>query len=313
MSVACGIAQLVDAMSGAHIWAERYDRELTDVFEIQDEITLTVVTRVAGHTRAAVVSRLRARPTDSFSAYDYFLQAREYFGSDETARQAEPFLRKAIDLDPAFSDAHALKSMMLTITYMHDIQMHHLDDALACGHRALELDAVGALANHAVGYALMLLGRLDEAGHYLRRAMALNPNENYFRGDYAVWMNYTDDTAGALQLIEQALLRDPYANDWFWNARGNIETTAGKYEDALRSLHRMKTPTPWSQCYRAICYVELGQIAEAQKCLEMFRIALPGMVAADYFSVRPYADATAKKRMVDALTKLEASINRSVG
>jgi tetratricopeptide (TPR) repeat protein len=251
---------------------------------------------------------MRTRPTGNLSAYDLFLQARECFGSDETASRAEPFLRKAIELDPDFSDAHALLSMMHTIGYMHDIQTYHLHDALASAQRALELDPSGPLANHANGYALMFLHRLDEAGFYLRNAIELNPNEIYFRGEYANWMNYAGDSEGALREIKEALRRDPYANDWFWNVRGNIDTAAGRYTDALASMHRMKSPTPWSYCYRAICHVELGQLAQAQECLERFRLVVTHMTAADFIASRPYA-ATVSRRMVEALRQVETAIN----
>jgi adenylate cyclase len=246
------------------------------------------------------------------SAYDLFLQARECFGSDETASRAEPFLRRAVELDPDFSDAHALMSVMHTIGYLHDVQTCRLEDALASAHRALELDPTAPLANHALGYALMFLRRLDEAGHYLRNAIALNPNEIYFRGEYANWMHYAGDTEGALREIKEALCRDPYANDWFWDVLGNIETTAGKYAEALASLHRMKLPTPWSYCRQAICHVQLGQMVEAQKCIEKFRLMLPRTVAADYFTSKPYA-AAVSKRMVDALRRVETVMDREAG
>src|SRR5262249_31650949 len=77
--------ELIDVSSGAHVWAEQYDRALTDVFAMQDEITASVLNQIVGHARTVVATRIRAQPTGSLSAYDLFLQAREYFGSDPTA------------------------------------------------------------------------------------------------------------------------------------------------------------------------------------------------------------------------------------
>src|SRR5262249_24858535 len=104
----------------------------------------------------------------------------------------------------------------------------------------------------------------------------------------------------------------PYANDWFWNVRGNIETTVGRYEDALASLRRMKLPTPWSYGYQAICHVELGRMTEAGKCIERFRQLLPGIAVTDYFAVRPYASAISR-RMDDALRRAETAVDPGIG
>jgi predicted Zn-dependent protease len=103
----------------------------------------------------------------------------------------------------------------------------------------------------------------------LSHAVALNPNEAYFRGDYALWMLFMGDTDGASREIDEALRRDPYANEWFWGVRGRIETITGRYTDALGSFHRVKTKTAFRPyCFEAVCHVELGQFAEAQACLK---------------------------------------------
>ena len=303
-------AQLIDATSTAHVWAERYDRDLTDVFDIQDEITRTITTQVAGQTRSNVVDRIRSRPTESLSAYDNFLRARAFFQSDTTALQAEPFLRKAIQLDPQFADAHALMSVLHTLKYFYNLQSYdqsqYLADALAFGQRALDLDPSGPMANHAMGFASLYLRRADEAGHYLRRAISLNPNEIFYRGDYACWIGFKGDIEGALREIEEALRRDPYGQDWFWDVRGRLETTAGRYADALGSYHRMKSQSPWSQCYQAICHMELGQVTEAKACLERFRAAIPGAMPADYLADVPFDNSAPAKRLIDAIHRVEA-------
>jgi TolB-like protein len=300
-------AQLIDAASTAHIWAEKYDRELTDVFEIQDEISRTVVTRVAGHARSLAASRSRSRPTASLSAYDCFLQAREYFASDLTAAQAEPLLMRAVEIDPNFANAHALISMLHTIKYFHDCQADHLNDALASAQTALDLDPEEARANHALGFALIYLHRLEEAGHYLERAIALNPNEVFPRGDYANWMSFMGRAEDALREIEEAQRRDPFTQDWFWDVRASIEVTAGRHEDALRSYRRMKVLSPWGQLYHAIGFVELGEVAEAKACLQEFRSKIPGMTPEQYLDIRHYMNPVTVKRLLDAVHRIDAA------
>ena len=297
--------QLIDTASAAHIWAERYDRDLVNIFEIQDEITRTVATQVAGRARSTIAIRARSRPTESLSAYDFFLQAREKFGSELSSLQGEPFLRRAIELDPNFADAHAMISALHTTKYFYDRQNQHLEEALAAGQRALDLDPAGPAAHYATGFALTYLRRLDEAGHHLSHAVALNPNEAYFRGDYALWMLFVGDTDGASREIDEALRRDPYANEWFWGVRGRIETITGKYTDALGSFHHVKTKLPSTHCFEAVCHVELGQFAEAQACLNAARTATPGVTPAHHFASHPYADAAVSERLMDALRRAE--------
>ena len=115
------------------------------------------------------------------------------------------------------------------------------------------------------------------------------------------------DTVGALREIEEAQRRDPYAHDWFWNVRGQIETVAGKYAEALRSFHRMKSTPPWAHCYLAICHAELGQIAEARACLQQYRETNPGRAPSDSWRIDPYANVDTKNRLIDALRRIEAA------
>jgi TolB-like protein len=298
-------AQLIDATSTAHVWAERYDRDMTDVFEIQDEITRAVVPFVARHARSTVASRARSRPTESLSAYDCFLQARELFMSDLTAMQAEPLLLRAIEADPNFANAHALISMLHTIRYMNYGDARYLDEALASARRALDLDPDESRANHALGLVLTFLHRMDEAGHYLKRAIALNPNEVYPRADYANWMNYVGMTDDALREIEEVFRRDPYTADWFWDIRGSIEVSAGRYQEALGSYRRMKAVTPSGQCYQAICHVELGQIAEARDCLQRARLGMSGRTLESFIESRHRANPARARQLLDALRRAE--------
>ena len=101
-------AQLIDASSTAHVWGEHYDRELDDIFAIQDEITQMIAARLARQARTAIASRTRARPTGNMSAYESYLRALQLAGQYDTVIQAEPFLQKAVELDPEFAGARAM-------------------------------------------------------------------------------------------------------------------------------------------------------------------------------------------------------------
>jgi TolB-like protein len=111
-------AQLIDASSGSHLWAERYDRNVTDVFEIQDEVTQTITATVVGQLTRSHAERARRTPTRNWQAYDYFLQAQHCITRYDP-EQAESYLLSALRLDPGYADAHAI----LARTYLARFSM----------------------------------------------------------------------------------------------------------------------------------------------------------------------------------------------
>src|SRR4029453_11431282 len=102
--------QLVDALRDAHLWAESYDRELKDIFAMQDEITQQVVTALEVKVMEAEVARVRRTPTHNLTAYDYFLRGDKYFNllTKEAHEQARPMFEQAIALDPQFAEAYMM-------------------------------------------------------------------------------------------------------------------------------------------------------------------------------------------------------------
>jgi TolB-like protein len=295
--------QLIEAATAAHIWAERYDRDLTDVFAIQDEITHVVATQVAGHLRSTVVHRNRSRPTENLSAYDCLLRARQGFGPQYSSLQSEPFLLKAIELDPNLAIAHAMLAHLHCVRFYHTGDRRHLAEALVAGQRALDLDPEEPWASYALGCAFQFSRRSDEAKHCFDRAATLNTNEVTFLAGEALWLVFNGHAEPALQQIDEALRRDPLAHGWFWDIRGTILAIAGRYREAIDSLRRMKPLAPWSHCYMAICHVELGELAEAKAILEHLRTVCPDRTPEEVLSIEPYADAATWQRLIGALRR----------
>jgi TolB-like protein/class 3 adenylate cyclase len=267
-------AQLIDAGSGAHVWADRYDRELTDVFAIQDEISRAIAARVAGVSQSVLATRIRARPTNSLTAYDCYLRGRELFINYDTSFECIPFIDKAIELDPDFAIAHAMRSDTYCFQHGKDGRREHLDQAMESARRALALDPDEPWANYAMALVLTRFGRLGDAGHYHERSYMLNPNDAYMNAVYASWMIRMCRFDAALQKIDEALLRDPYAYDWFWDVRAAALALGGKYEEAVECFRRMRSTAqipPLMYCFRAICHAELGDLAAAREAIAQCR------------------------------------------
>jgi TolB-like protein len=270
-------AQLIDASSTAHVWAEHYDRDLDDIFAIQDEITEMIAARLARQARTAIVSRARVRPTDNMSAYDCYLRALQLAAVYDTVLQAEPFLQKAVELDPGFAGAHAMLSFVESIKFYWDNNQNHLASGLEMAKNALQLDSEETYGHLAAGFALLYLHRFREAETSLDRAVALNPNDPFIRSIHAILLNYTGRPDEALGEMKEAQRRDPFAVGWFEDFVGIMLTTAQRYREAIASYSKMAAVPPWSLIHLTICHAELGEDAQAKACLAKLNACRPGV------------------------------------
>jgi TolB-like protein len=270
--------QLTDASSMAHIWGEHYDRDLDDIFAIQDEITQMIAARLARQARTAIASRARARPTDNMSAYELYLRALQLAAAYETAHEAEPFLRQAVKLDPRFAAAHAMLGFVESIKfYWVYNDPHHLHSGLEMAKTALQLDPDEAYGHLATGFGLLYLRQFRQAEISLDRAVALNPNDPFILSIHSLLLGYTGRPDEALGGIDEARRRDPFAVGWYEDFRGLILTTAGRYREAIACYAKMPTVPSWSLARLTICHFELGEIEQAKTTLAKLKACWPGL------------------------------------
>jgi tetratricopeptide (TPR) repeat protein len=259
------------------LWGEHYDRDLTDIFAIQDEITQMIATRLARQARTAISARARARPTDSMSAYECYLRALQLSAKYdyESVCRAEPFLRQAIDFDPQFAAAHAMLSFVETLKFFWNTNPDDLHSGLKVAGIALQLDPDEAYGHLAAGFALMYLHRFKQSEASLDRALSLNPNDPFIHTAYALLLNFTARTDEALGKLDDAQRRDPFAVEWYGDFRGIGLTAAGRYREAVACYEKLENLPPWSLAYLTVCYAELGEIAHAQETLEKLKSSWP--------------------------------------
>jgi tetratricopeptide (TPR) repeat protein len=293
--------QLIEAASNAHIWADRYDRDLTDVFQIQDEITRMVVAQVAGHARSALARRNRSLAPDKLSAYDYLLRARQATSSLVSTLESEPLLRKAIEIDPDLAIAHAILAHLTCIKFYYDGNTSHLADAIEIGQVALRLDPEEPWANYALAIAHMFSRRMRESRQFIDRALSLNSNEVNFLATDALWLTFMGEVEPALKAIDETLRRDPIGHDWFWDVRGTLLASIGKYREALDALSRLTLTAPWNLCYIAICYLGLGNQTEAKAVVERFKKISPHRSMQDIIAKEPYANPETAARLIEVV------------
>jgi hypothetical protein len=207
--------QLIDAASAVHLWADRFEGTLDDIFELQDQLTTSVVGAIAPQLERAEIERARRKPTESLDAYDCYLRgmANLHRGAREAIDAALPLFHHAIELDPDFASAHGMAAWChfwrKVNGWMTD-PVREIAEGARLARRAVELgkdDAVAlARSGHALGH---LAGDLDGGIALLDRALALNPNlaAAWFLGGFLrVWRGESD---GAVEHFARAMRLSP--------------------------------------------------------------------------------------------------------
>ncbi len=175
-------AQLIDATTAAHVWADRFEGTLEDIFEVQDQVAASVVGAISPQLERAEIERAKRKPTDSLDAYDYYLRgmAGVHRGSREAVNDALPLFYKAAEIDPNFAAAYAMAAwchIWRKVNGWMTDRPQEIAEGIRLAHLALELGADDAVALARSGGALChLVGDLDGSMALIDRALALNPN-----------------------------------------------------------------------------------------------------------------------------------------
>jgi adenylate cyclase len=203
--------QLIDGQSGGHMWADRYDRDLTDIFAIQDEITQSIVDQLKIRLLPKEKKAITQAPTDNVEAYTHFLRGREYshYQTRRFLRLARQMYTKAVELDPDFARAYAgiaTCDARLIGTFGEAISA---EEILAVTAKALAIDPKLAEAHAAHGEALAAIGRSDEAKSAFERALDLDPNSFEANYSFARFSFRLNEHEWAAQLFKRALELQP--------------------------------------------------------------------------------------------------------
>jgi TolB-like protein/tetratricopeptide (TPR) repeat protein len=232
--------QLINATTGAHLWAERFEGTLDDIFELQDQISASVVGAIAPQVELAEIERAKRKPTASLNAYDCYLRALALLQKGDRAAidEAMPLFHKAIDLDPEFASAHGMAAWgyfwRKVNGWMTDRSLE-VAEGIRLARRAVELGRDDAVALTRGGHALAhLAGDVDSGIALLDRAIMLNPNlaSAWFLGGYLrVWHGESD---GAIEHFERAMRLSPLDPETYRMQAGIAMSHlfARRYDDA---------------------------------------------------------------------------------
>ncbi|MCZ6590792.1 MAG: tetratricopeptide repeat protein, partial [Alphaproteobacteria bacterium] len=268
-------AQLIDAASGGHIWAKRYDGDMADIFEFQDNIREQIVSALQVSLTPADKALTERKPTDSVEAYDSFLKGRAnfYLLTPDHLLEAIKFLEVAIEIDPNFADAYAYLSFC---HFRGWVQMWpEFDDTLdrsnELAERGVALDDTSAFALTRLGFIQTWMRRHDQAIANLEKAFALAPNNADVNATFGQVLNYWGNPGRGLEMLEKALSLDTFAPPLWEYYAVCSHILLRQYDQAVARLNRMIERTPKfipAYVYLACAYVELDRIDDARETIK---------------------------------------------
>jgi adenylate cyclase len=279
-------AQLIDTATGGHRWAERYERQLHDVFAVQDEVARAIVAILAAHVNRAEIERALLKPPAAWEAYEYYLRGSEAFllhlnrRTKASLYDARRLLEQCLAIDPAYARAVAMLSWTYAHTYFEPLDGDYvnpaaLDRALELAETAVHLDARLPQAHAQLGWVLLWQGRHDAAIAGFERAFALNPN--FIDNRFAMALTYAGEPAKAIEVLHANVRLDPFQpvvrSSGFLGFANFVlkryEEAAHLFRECTSRLPNLQTPHLWLAC----TYAHLGQLDEARaEAAEVLRI-----------------------------------------
>ena len=306
-------AQLIDGETGHHLWAERYDRELADVFAVQDEIAQRITGAIAPDIISAEIRHAQRKDVGHLDAWDHIMRAHWHirrFTRDDLA-EARRLLAEAIALDPNNSMAHSDLAFA-----RHFEAVFGWGDGPAESHtrlgeaarKAVTADDGDAAAHTALAIYELFSGRHEEAQRRLRAAIEIDPNSAFARGYLGVSCAFAGDYDGTVTNCEEAIRLSPRDAllAIFLLCQGWAALIIERYDEAVDFATRAAAANPeFTDIYAvlAAAHGHLGNTAPAREALDQLLSRMPGLTASDDRVNRPFARAEHRERFLDGLRK----------
>ena len=262
---------LVEAATEAQLWSEHFDRDISDIFTVQDEVVQMIVAKVAGQLELAEARRVRRKRTENLAAYDCHLRGLASVHSDERKdlAQARAWFEKSAQLDPGYAAPLSMLAMVEALEGFYGQLNDQLDRALTYANAAIALDPNDSWAHCALGYIHLKRRSRDMAAFYFRKAIRLNPNEPDHLALCALYHVATGHPDLALELMDKAELLNPCVPPWYLAHRAYALYVLRRYGEAAESFERQSPRPYWDTCFLAACYVRLEREGEARKCVAL--------------------------------------------
>ncbi len=310
-------AQLIDATNGKHLWAENYDRDLQDIFAVQDEVTRTIALTLNENIDLAEYDRVEHQPTDNLSAYELFKRAQEqsFTFTKEGNILAMELSAKAIALDPNFASAY------IELAWAHNFgyrwgwtEITSREESLALAfemaRKAINLEPFNFKAHQVLASITVQSGDLEKAATLYEKAISLNPNSAQVLADSIDPLIYSGRADEAVDRMKAAIRLNPHHPDWYlWNL-GWAQYFAEDYEGALASIEKMNGVPDRLRRTLAPILLRLGRDDEARTMMGEFLADNPDYDIEEAKSA-PFTDKQFHNRWLDDLRALGVPENAS--
>jgi adenylate cyclase len=304
-------AQLVDAITGKHLWAERYDRGLKDIFAVQDEITKKIITALQVKLTEGEQARLYGQATDDLEAYLKMLQAREHFSrmNKQGSMRARELAKEAIELDPEYAGPYVI----LALTHMMDLWFKFTESpqesmklAVGAAEKALALDDSDPGTFFGLCMLYIMQRRHDKAIAAAERAVALSPSGATAHSSLGTALSYAGRQEEAIVFFKKAISLNPFPPSTYFRNLGSAYRMAGQYEKAVKEYKKALQQTPddlFTHLGLAVAYISLGREEEARtEAAEVFRIH-PGFSLEHFAKTLPYKNQSDIDCVISSLRK----------
>lgn len=290
-------AQLIDASVNSHIWADRFDSELADVFTLQDEVVRKIVDALSG----ALPSRrpLAKRRITDLDAYDLFIRARPLVTrSPEDNQMAQPMLERAVEIDAGFAEAHAWLAMSYHFGWLHWGQPLHHTEAVAAALHSVSLDPQNAVGHTTLGCVRTFEPDLDEAVAEFETALQINPNHADAWAFFADLRVFQGRPHEAVDCAQTAFRLNPYPPTHYYWLLGWAQYAAQQYEDAVASLRQKSADLTGPGRILAASLAMLGRQEEAEGAARQFLAANPRFSIRQWATTQPFKDEADKQHFI---------------
>jgi adenylate cyclase len=286
--------QLIEAETDRHLWAERYDRELKDIFDIQDEVTRTIAAILPGRVEAAAGERVKRKAPENLAAWELVLTAKRLHHNSNPADNAEAqrLLSRAIALDPGYAHAHAWRACTLGQTYVNGWCSE--PNAVFAEAREETRIAQGLDDNDSDVHRLLAAINLsfqhdhERALHHQERALALNPNDDLIvvqQGEVLTWMGRGEE---GVEWIRKAMRLNPYHPERFWSHLGRAYFVAKRYREAADAFARITQSDPGILAMLAACRAATDEMPAAQALVKDVLARAPDFTVKAHLAMQHY-------------------------
>lgn len=285
--------QLIDAERDLHVWAERYQRELADIFALQDEVATAIVSTLPARIEAATHERVSRKPPENMAAYEYVLAGKilHHRSNRNDNDKALRMLEKALELDPAYAHAHAWRACVLGQAWVNGWcedpkgTWNAMVDELKT---ALDFDSNDSDVHRILAAVHLAGGDHERAMYHQERGLSLNPNYDLIvvqQGELLTWLGRPED---GVEWIKKAMQLNPHFPERFWNHLGRAHFVARQYPEAADAFNRISAPDHTHHAFLAACHAFMGDATRAAGHAREVLSREPDFTASSYLDTLHY-------------------------